>query len=208
MSRRSRDLVAAVDACEYVTIRRQLRGGACPNTPTLGLLPLSVAVETADIACVALLLHFGAAPDQRPAMGQSHTRCTGTGAFSAMHSPLPCARATGTGHATAREYAMRMHSGQHADDSTRVGRQALSGQHDCASRILRLFDDPAGEECSALVTAFSKRLDALEEEERRRESRRHMAAAVAVAVVLFLYYRLLYATGLLSRFGERDQREL
>ena len=89
MSRRSRDLVAAVDACEYVTIRRLLRGGACPNTPILGLLPLPVAVETADIACVALLLHFGAAPDQRPGMGQSHTRCTGTGAFSAMRIRCP-----------------------------------------------------------------------------------------------------------------------
>lgn len=170
-----RELVNAVDSGDYLTIRRLLLDGASPDVPHLGLLPLPVAVEKADIACVALLLHYHASPDMRPSSGTS----------------------------TAREYAQRMFAGEHADTRSRAGRQALSYQHEAAARILRLFDAPAGDESCLLYTAFTKRLDALEEEERQREMQRYMVAGLTVVVVF-----LLYISGLLGHFGERDRREL
>ena len=147
------------------------------DSPHLGLLPLPIAVEKADIAAVAMLLHYKASPDKRPS----------------------------TGHATAREYAHRMLAGVHADKATRAGRQVLSCQHEAATRILRLFSAPTGDECLTLYTAFMKRLDALEEERQRRESHRHVATAAALVLVVVLYFSGLLGVG---HLGERDLREL
>ena len=92
-----------------------------------------------------------------------------------------------------------MHDGDHA-----VRRASRVRQQEAAAVILRLFDNPDGEECSMLCAAFGKRLDALEREALRRAYHQWVAMAFAVTVLM-----TLYASGMLSFLVDmEDTREL
>lgn len=179
------DLVSAVESSAYVKCRQLLRHNkSSPDSPYAGVLPLALAVERRDIACVALLISFNADPDVRGADG------------------VP----------TARELATRMLRGEHADTSTRAGRLAQRGgrmgggggnEKDTAERILRLFSAPQGDEAVSLAKAFDKRIDCLEVEERAATTR-----SAYLRLLLFVVVAVLYLSGLWERFGEKDTREL
>ena len=166
------ELIIAIESGQHVKVRRMLNSGVQADSPHLGILPLAVAVEREDIACVALLLWHGASPDKR------------------------AASSTGP---SARDLARRMLDGQHA-----VRLAALSKQRDAAVRILRLFDAPCGDECSALVTAFGQRLDALEQAEAAQAARTRLVLVLSAAVLAVLYTIGLVAT-LIS--AKREQQE-
>ena len=185
MSGSAEDLVSAVESSAYVKIRRLLQQKSPPpDAPYAGIAPLALAVEQRDIACVALLISFNANPDARAA----------------------------DGFPTARELAMRMLRGEHADTSTRAGRLAQKGgrlgggggnEKDSAERILRLFSAPQGDEAVSLAKAFDKRIDLLEVDERAAATR-----SAYLRLLLFVVLAALYLSGLWERFGEKDAREL
>ena len=181
MERPARELVAAVDAEAHMKVRSLLRQGWTPNEQHVGLLPLQIAVERMDVACVALLLHWGASPDQPSGLGNARR--------------------------TARECAKRIAEGRHSDRDTRAGRRAIQGQTESAVRILRLLDAPHGDECSALITAFQQRLDY---EEAHVQNQRETLAKLAKlgAGLVFALLVVLHCTGILHRLAGKDAKEL
>ena len=163
----STDLIDAVGASNHVKVRSLLRAGHKPGEAEGGITPLSLAIEKADIACVAMLLSSGASPDA-----------------SAAPKAL-----------TGRQVAHRMIAGEHA--CRRIGQGKRAGVI-----MLRLINEPRGEEVRLLNIAFDQRLDALELEEKRQRSAAVFAVSMLVVILL-----ALHVSGVLDLISI-DQREL
>ena len=76
------------------------------------------------------------------------------------------------------------------------------------NRKLKFFDAPCGDECSALVTAFGQRLDALEQAEAAQAARTRLVLVLSAAVLAVLYTIGLVATLISAKREQQESHEL